>query len=337
MQATLDNLSFYPIKGASGSDLSRAYLTPRGLAVETQYNDYGLVHDRSWAIWNQDRGYIRTMDRELRDIVTQRELRTLALLEVIFFRGRILLQMRDNCVDPLELKGDTLMKTTAVKTLLWGAPCPALAFGDEVSAWLSRALLGVGSFSALRLIKFDESLHRPKTSSFATAKGEAPRFADGFPYHTISTQALSELNRRIADRLGKALPKKVQVLASAFRANLRLSFPEGVSDDDVSKLTSTSESSFALSFEKPCERCTVTLIEQDSGKPVGEGEPLKTLGTYRKGALLNKEGRFEEKIFFGWNAELHHNIEENAQIPVAVGQKFEVKRRQEPDPRWKLR
>lgn len=93
-------------------------------------------------------------------------------------------------------------------------------------------------------------------------------------------ESLSDLN----NRLGQSLPM------NRFRPNIVIAGAPAAWDDDnwrsvrISSSSSGSSSSTGqggvlLQYVKPCSRCIVTTVDQETAA-VGK-EPLKTLGTFR--------------------------------------------------------
>jgi uncharacterized protein YcbX len=258
----------------------------------------------------------------------------MALLESSFERGRIILRMRDNRVDPFEITRDHIRAAHAVDAQVWGARTPGLDCGDQVASWLGSAILGDKDSSALRFVKFGEDRLRERVSRFMTKAGEVPRFADGFPFHTVSENALDDLNARIRRRYSGTEYEGLSLDGASFRPNIRFRYPANISDDDVMTLATVS----GVEFEhtKPCTRCTVTTIEQKGGIRLPRGEPLKTLAKYRRLEIRHDENvPWDEEIAFGWNAELRGR-EVGASAHISVGDKLEVSLRPNPDPRWRV-
>ena len=106
---------------------------------------------------------------------------------------------------------------------------------------------------------------------------EQVSLADGYPLLIIGEASLADLNKR--------LPSPVPM--NRFRPNLVFSGGHAY-EEDAWKEFRIGESLFK--GVKPCSRCVLTTIDQDTG---AQGkEPLATLASYRKK---------ENKIYFGQN------------------------------------
>jgi uncharacterized protein YcbX len=156
---------------------------------------------------------------------------------------------------------------------VWKDPVDAAVAGAQADAWLSRAL-----GRPLRLVHMDAAGTRPVDAAYGQA-GDQVSFADGFPLLAISQAALDQLNAR--------LPRPLSMLR--FRPNLVLSGVPAHAEDGWHRLRIGAVEFAAV---KPCTRCVFTTIDHHSGEPDPDGEPLRTLKTYRRG---------ERGITFGMN------------------------------------
>ncbi len=102
-------------------------------------------------------------------------------------------------------------------------------------------------------------------------------FADGFPYLLIGESSLGNLNEKIAEK----------VSMNRFRPNLVFSGGEAFVEDTFNEFLIGST---LFKMAKPCARCTVTTINQETA--VQGKEPLATLAKYRT---------FNNKVMFGVN------------------------------------
>jgi uncharacterized protein YcbX len=107
--------------------------------------------------------------------------------------------------------------------------------------------------------------------------GQVTSFADAFPFLMIGQASLDELNTRL----------KEAVLIDRFRPNIVFTGGEAFQEDQMQYFTINGINFYGV---KPCARCPVITINQESG--VSGKEPLKTLSTYRKK---------NNKVYFGQN------------------------------------
>jgi uncharacterized protein YcbX len=107
-------------------------------------------------------------------------------------------------------------------------------------------------------------------------RGETPGtagFADGHAILVASESSLDALNERIASRGGLPVPME------RFRPNLVVfGWAEPHTED---KVRAMSVGGVEFGYAKPCIRCVVTTIDQETGERDGP-EPLRTLADYRR-------------------------------------------------------
>jgi uncharacterized protein len=200
--------------------------------------------------------------------LSQRSLAAMALLEVRF--GSDHLTVRAPEMDPLVVPVNP-EPTHAVRTTIWDDTVRAEPYGDEINQWFS-ASLGV----RCRLVKFPDQLRRHVDKRFAKS-GEHTAFADGYPFLILSEASLDDLN----SRLDRPVPM------NRFRPNIIVSRCEPFAEDSWREFQI---GSVTFRTAKPCARCRVTTVDQETGM-VGE-EPLRTLALYRASGT---------KILFGQN------------------------------------
>jgi len=126
------------------------------------------------------------------------------------------------------------------------------------------------------LVAMSKYTLRPVDTKYAK-NNESVSFADGFPYLIIGSGSLDDLN----SRLEKPIPM------NRFRPNLVINTDSPFIEDTFDKFRIGSA---IFKVVKPCSRCVITTIDQDSG--IKGNEPLATLSMYRKK---------ENKVNFGQN------------------------------------
>lgn len=134
--------------------------------------------------------------------------------------------------------------------------------GVEAEAWLT-ALLG----SPVRLVEWRDDEFRPANPTYAPEGSSAGRFTDGYPVLLATEASLADLNQRMA----KPLPM------TRFRPNVVVAGAEPWVEDGWRALRI---SGVELRVTKPCERCVITTIDEETG--FSGKEPLATLATFRK-------------------------------------------------------
>jgi uncharacterized protein YcbX len=193
--------------------------------------------------------------------LTQREAPRLALIEPSFEDGRL----------RVSTPGGTAITAPAGtrEVTVWEHTGPAVDCGDEVADLLSTLL-----DRPCRLVTTAAEHRRPTEDGCAEIA-----FADGYPLLLISDSSLTELNRRLPE----ALPM------DRFRPNVVIEHAEPFAED---AWATVDLGDVRVDVLKPCARCAITRVDQATGIR-GDGEPLRTLGTFRKA----KGG-----VMFGQNA-----------------------------------
>ena len=261
----------------------------RGVDVrEVSLDRIGLEGDRRWMV----------IDANAR-FVTQRTHPTLATLDASIEGDGLRLAAPDGA--------STLARPTSgrIDATIWRSePSVALA-NDAANDFVSAHLNG-----DFRLVAFDASSSRRTNDNWADA---AVSLADGYPVLTALTRSLVALNDDIVAAGGEP------VGMDRFRPNIVI---EGAPAWDDDGWGSIRVGDAVLDLVKPCDRCTVTQVEQGTGTRTGN-EPLDTLKRVRRSA----DGRVPG-VLFGWNA-----VPRSA-ARIAVGDAVEVIERRRP---WPIR
>ena len=242
--------------------LSALYIYPikslGGIALsEARVTNRGLAHDRRWMLVD-----------EQQQAITQRQVPAMALLQPVITGDSLQVYRRDrsDVAFTFPLQPPTSQRVTVQ---VFEDVCQAVPVGAEADVWFSQQL-GV----ACQLVYMPDDSLRPVDEQYAQ-HGEVTSFSDGYPLLVIGQASLDHLN----ERLENPLPM------DRFRPNLVFTGGEAHAEDQWHDF-STGEAAFTVA--KPCARCVVTTIDQQTaarGK-----EPLKTLSTYRQQ---------DHKILFG--------------------------------------
>ena len=270
--AQITDLYIYPVKSLKGIALKEAHTGIRGFR-----------YDREWMITDSHYHFI-----------SQREIESMATLEASINKDSLILHSNTNQLSvPLDSE-----KLNQVRATVWDDICDAYDEGDEASNWLTNEL-GEYKGSSLRLVRFSAKGERSVPEQYLNGVKAQSAFSDQFPYLITSWESLSKLNQGLNEKKSK------EVSMNRFRPNIVV---QGV--DDLEKMTasdlSCDEAQYSFGLRKPCKRCKIVTINQDTGEIMEPKEPLATLVKLKfsdaiKGAL------------FGQNAIL---ISENCAIRV---------------------
>ena len=243
----VDALYCYPVKSLQGIGLGQARL----------YR-HGFEWDRRWMLVNRQQCF-----------VTQRQLPALATLQVaITDRALVLAHPRAGSIEvPLEAPS-----SAAESVRVWQDDCQAQPESPQITEWLESALGPAAQ--GLRLMRFADGFTRAVAEDAFGHQQAHTFFADGYPYLVTTTASLQALNQTLSEKGLDAVPM------SRFRPNIVIGHDEAWSEDrwaSIQTLPATDDEGARLAFCKPCQRCKVTSIDQQTSQVAVPGEPLKTL------------------------------------------------------------
>lgn len=256
--------------------------------IEAEVEPRGLRSDRRWLIIDKDGNFL-----------TQRGLPKMATIGVAVSGNG--LDVRADGFVPLRVDPIEGERVTA---LVWNSTSEAVAYDIETNEWFSDVL-----GKEVALLYMPDNAGRPVNPRFDRG-GEMVSFADGYPLMLLGEASLAELN----SRLERPLPM------NRFRPNLVVSGSEAFAEDDW-KTIRIGEAVFRST--KPCERCTITTVDQSRGEFDGK-EPLRTLATFRSARDVMPEridalGLGPNAVIFGQNL-----VAESAGATIRVGDTVEV-------------
>lgn len=271
----ISSINIYPVKSLKGIGLSRAPLTARG-----------LVFDREFMVTNRF-GHFLTQ-RELPQMSTI----TTALVglkdDKIETADALVLTAQSGQSITLDLNKSEESNEPSYEVKVWNSVCQAVSAGQEASDFLSSTL-----GKEVMLMRMKKDFKRPVSDGHPGVVG----FADGYPMLAISDASLADLNSRL----------EYPIEMNRFRPNITISGAAPFEEDEI-EFAQVGQVKF--NFAKPCSRCEITTVDQDSG--IRGKEPLRTLANYRK---------FAGKVNFGQNL-LHDGTGE-----LTVGQELKVLKR----------
>ena len=289
-KVVVEALYIYPVKSCKGFEVNNWKICK-----------FGLQHDREWMIYNP----------KTKRFVSQREVSKLALIEVeLLMDGNQNVNgiklAAPNCkaieIEMNQNKNDKIENVT-----LWEDKVCGIDEGNEASKWLTDYISNGREYRLLRILPSDykRATDPMYTPDHLKAQSNAS-YADGFPYLIVTQCSLDAVNNALVKR--GAAPIKM----NRFRPNIviKTDLNEPFIEDRIDKLTLT-PNKITFFLIKPCSRCRIPTICQETAIPNKEHEPTMTLRTFRSGKHLKYEGR--ESVYFGMKA-VHNNFEENAMI-----------------------
>jgi uncharacterized protein len=229
-----------------------------GTAVEEwEVDERGLRHDRRWMLVDENGRFL-----------SQRRHPRMAQIGVRIEADRLAVSAPG--MPSLQVPFD-LPRGGRMLASVWDDLVGTLPVGEEADRWFGE-FLGV----RCRLVHLPDESVRGVDPEYGGA-GDQVGLVDGFPFLLISEGSLGDLNAR----LERSLPM------NRFRPNLVVAGCEPFAEDGWRTVRIGAVS---LRVVKPCARCAITTVDQESaarGK-----EPLRTLATFRKRGT---------KVLFGQN------------------------------------
>lgn len=251
----------------------------------------GLKYDRNWMVIDQSGKFI-----------TQRELPKLASVNVSMSEG--LLHFTHKTGSCFSVSAEERPRKELV-TEVWGDHCESLDEGNKISEWLTDTL-GSLKGKSLRLVRFKDSFQRPVDPDYLKDEHSHTAFSDGFPFLITSEESLSMLNDRLVSSGG------YPVTMDRFRPNIVIKGLNPFQENELDQLKST-DGRFSLGIRKPCKRCKVTTVDQETGAIAEPKEPLRTLTLMKTVPELHG-------AYFGQNATL---LKGEGEV-VKIGDQFDA-------------
>jgi len=240
--------------------------------------------------------------------VTQRQIASMATVRVEIDSTQLKLHRLNS--KPLIISLD-IGRKKLVKATVWGDECEAYDEGEEASIWLTRHL-GKYKRSSLRLVRFSPNAMRAVPEKYLNSEEAQSAFSDQFPYLVTTNNSLDFLNGSLMEN------GALEVSMDRFRPNVVV---DGLEQIEKKTLYCLGEVAgrYRFSMKKPCTRCKITTISQNSGVINNPKEPLATL------IKLNLDGDGKEAVF-GQNAIIVNTA--NPKTFVGVGDQLLLSQQQ---------
>jgi|FLOH01.1.fsa_nt_gi uncharacterized protein len=215
----------------------------------SEVEDRGFPLDRRWLLIEENGTFI-----------SQRNSPKLGQIKISYHQDHLHITSAGKDALTLEFSAAT---PTKIEAQIWKDTVQGSWISKECDAWFSDILN-----RPVRLVHMNSEVHRPlENPALPSNRTFEVSFADGYPYLLTNQASLDDLN----GRLDQPIPM------DRFRSNLVVSGFEAFAEDSWKRI---SIGAVEFLVVKPCARCLVTTIDQESG--IASKEPLKTLATYRK-------------------------------------------------------
>lgn len=218
----------------------------------------GLANDRRWMLVDENHRFL-----------TQREVHRMSLLKTSMDpeTGQVRVHSgEESILFPQSIEGEIM------QTAVWDDRVEVVALDAVFGEWFSKHL-GI----ACTLVAFPEDNPRAVDADYAVNASDQTSLSDGYPILVIGQSSLDDLNTRLADPVG----------VDRFRPNIVFTGGQPFEEDNWRRFAIGQT---AMAGVKPCARCIMTTIDQQTG--IAGKEPLATLNQYRK---------VGNKVLFGQN------------------------------------
>lgn len=226
---------------------------------ESEVTDRGLKYDRRWLLVDKYGKFL-----------TQRVLPQMSLIKVNIDKYSLIFSHKQKDDASFSIPMESYSEEEN-EVIIWNDTVRAVYAGKEADEWFSAAL----DFKC-RLVQMPDKSKRFVDKKYAV-QNEIVSFADAYPFLLIGQSSLNDLNSRL----------EVKLPMNRFRPNLVFTGGKPFDEDKMKRFKLNDITFFPV---KPCARCVVTTVNQETGTK--EKEPLETLASYRTQ---------NNKVLFGQN------------------------------------
>lgn len=252
---TVSHLYLYPVKSCSFIEVPRVTATRMGAKTED-------ISDRVFMIVN-----------DKQELCTARTYPKMVLVKPSVDGDKLVLSapnMDDFCINLKELK--TKDESNKKEATIWESKVEVIDLGDEASEWITKICDPSGK---LRLVHYPQTTCvrelRAKHKVYKEMdKKHIGALQDATSFMLLNESSLTDLN----EKLGKA------VLPTQFRPNVVIAGTKPYDEDNWNFIKIGDK--VVMKSLRPCTRGTFSAVDQESGDHSKDGEPLKTLNTYRQ-------------------------------------------------------
>jgi uncharacterized protein YcbX len=243
-EASIAELTCYPVKSCAGVPLQRAQVGPMGIR-----------YDRQWMVVDEQG---RFMAQRTDDDRHGAGCRSLGQVQAAI--GEELLSLSAEGMAPIQLPLEG-RDGPVVEVRVWETRTTGVDQGREAADWFSEYLSRERP-GRYRLVRMADDVVR------AANRGSGRlAFADGYPFMVISTASLADLNRRMP----------VPLPMSRFRPSLVIGTDEPYAEDQWDHVRIGPVELYGTTR---CVRCPIPTFDHETG--TRGREPLRTLATYRR-------------------------------------------------------
>lgn len=251
----VSHLYVYPVKSCSFIEVPSVTATRMGAKTD-------VVSDRVFMVVN-----------EKQELVTARSHPKLVLVKPSVSDKETLALtapgIKDFSINLSDLQKDDKDKSNAT---IWESKVDVIDLGDEASQWITQVC---GTDGKLRLVYY------PKTKCMRELREKHKAYKEMDKKHMGALQDATSfmlLNESSLEDLNTKLDKPVE--PTQFRPNIVIADAKAYDEDGWNYIKIGDKA--VMKSLKPCTRGTFSAVDQKSGDHSKDGEPLKTLNTYRR-------------------------------------------------------
>lgn len=218
---------------------------------ESVVDKRGLEFDRLWCIFDKNH-----------QALTAREYPQILDIEASVSEQELLVRYRNKSIGNIPLQ---IPSTDPKAVKIFDYDSQAVTTSDSLNIWISD-LLGTDC----QILFQHQSFKRQVLEKHGGATGDVVGFADQCPILLTTEASLADLNSRMKQPIGM----------NRFRPNLVIK-GSAAWDEDHWQLIKIGNCEFKVN--QPCIRCVLTTIDPVTKLKDPDTEPLRTMGTFRKG------------------------------------------------------
>eukprot|EP00008_Paramoeba_atlantica_P011388 CAMPEP_0201492902 /NCGR_PEP_ID=MMETSP0151_2-20130828/35249_1 /ASSEMBLY_ACC=CAM_ASM_000257 /TAXON_ID=200890 /ORGANISM="Paramoeba atlantica, Strain 621/1 / CCAP 1560/9" /LENGTH=359 /DNA_ID=CAMNT_0047879981 /DNA_START=38 /DNA_END=1117 /DNA_ORIENTATION=+ len=267
-EMTISGISVYPIKSCAAMNVQ-----------EWQIDGKGLLYDRRWMVVaetvNGDGQHPLVSQRSnpsLSQVHPQLEINEKGVVLTLHMKGK----------SPI-IVPDVGAQEPGLNVTVWGDSHMAIDCGNEVAKWLSDA-----AGKEVRLAFSPEAMKRPIGENQFVSHLQPEEFkdevwfADAFPYLLLTEEFVEWCNKGVQQEA-----PQITIRGNRFRPNVLVKGSRSYDDADTWHRVAIGdgEKPVVLECVKPCTRCTMPNIDQETATK--SHEPKKFLDKTRKALVDN--------------------------------------------------
>jgi len=244
-QIKITELWSYPLKSGKGMKL-----------IDPWVNQRGIYYDRYFALFDEEMQVMTARDYpkllRLSPNITEKDFE-------FYIDNKLAITI------PKAVMGIDRYETPITKSvLIFTQPTAGKSVSAELDEWCSDYLS-----TKCSLMMMTNNINRPVLEKYGGKKGQIVSYADVAPISLISEASLADLNSRL----------EVPISMEHFRPNIAIS---GCGAFEEETWDSIQIGDCIFDKVEPAKRCVFTTIDPITLEKRKDGEPLRTLATYRK-------------------------------------------------------